>query len=1681
MKTKIILTIINLFLVFICLGQMDVENFDFRSSMSTTNANFYSIKSAADAFFAVHPASDEGGGYSEYMRWMWFWHNKVDNGNGLNPGSFSHYQNAMSDFLQDPFCNGSSYYNKSWEFLGPNTNPYQGFEGIGRITAIAVDPVNQNIVYAGSSSGGIFKTNDISSQNPVWQVLSDNQRLPGFGVNDIAIASLTPTTIYLATGMMFGSGGGYGMGIMKSTDGGVNWVQKNPTQTTFTDIAYRIVVHPTNNNILFALITDKCYKSTDGGDTWAQVFSLPNSIGQNPCNPNGIAMFLRDIEIKPSDPNTIYISSDDSECGLYYNTNNGAVLYRSSDGGINWVQLQPDPTGTHTSYLSIAVTPAEPASLFAAYKTSIGGYTVIRKSIDNGNTWTLVSSPTLTISAFNFSRNTFIVSSTDPNILYIGGYFINKSINGGWSFSSQNSGHVDVRAICFTEGSALGQQGANDIFLVGNDGGILKTSNGGQIYNGKCGTGLSTTQFWGSGINQNGMMAGGTLDNDIIINNNNTWSTPFLYQDGSDVVFDPQQPNVFYGQKWCCSATSYPIIKYEYTSNGWSDTYITQPDLYGQIVRPMEILDNKLYIGYRDVYRTNLPGISWTKISNFSLFPGIPSDLPLSAMAVAPSNSNIIYASFSGPYWGSPRPLFFKTTTGGGTNTGDWVNLTSGLPTDVGQSLSIVKIVVDAENPNRLWMAIGGIADNWIPGNYNGRLRVIKSEDGGVSWTDYSLNLPKFPVNSLIFQKGSKGGIYAATDVGVFYTDDDLYGTTGWICYNLNLPVIMLTDIDIDYCNNKLVAASFGRGMWQCDLITSNSLPLTITTNTTINQNRTQMSDIVVQPNVTLTISCKISFGLNARIIVKPGAKLIIDGGTLTSACHGSWPGIEVWGDYNQSQFTINGQCPQGILVIKNHSLIENAENIAIWRPGYYYTAGGIIQATNSTFKNNRRSTEFISYHNFNPYSPPPRPHLNNYSYFSDCSFEIDNSYLGPNPFYAHVSMWDVEGISFKGCHFSNSKSYSTSIGRGYGIYTIDAGYIIDTYCNSSSTPCPPSYVIRSSFQGLFAGISALNGSSPNTVYINKADFTDNSYGIRLNAVNNATGVLNTFDIGSNTICPNFTGIGIELNNCTGYTIEQNSFTHSGNTNPGENYIGIRVIGQPDPSLVTYNQIYNNSSQGITIGNQAEKNNANSNGTTGLYYICNDNNNNIYDFYVFGPGIAQYQGSYSRPAGNKFSKNANNPYSDFNNQASWTITYKYYNGDPLQFPESIYNIITQGTPNQNLCPDNYGGNGIGIEKLSADQISVLQLEYADNITAYNNIKAMYESLKDGGNTSALSSDINNSTPDQTMQLRDELLGRSPHLSREILVTAANKNDVLPDPILFEILAANPDELRNDSLLNYLKEKTNPLPDYMIELLKAIAIDSTYKTTLQSGLSYYYAKSMNAAYALTHDILLDTVKDYSNLRNWLDNQHSISADYQIIDSWFAEKNTTSALALLNLLPQTYSLDSSATVEYNYYKDFKTFQAALINNNTNIFQLDSAQIAFLDYTASNSKGIAGDEARNILEFAYGVFNINCPPSPDSPVKSAPFNAAKNLNSIYEPKITVTPNPAGSWAVFNYTLLAGVNNSWIKITDMKNQVIKILPITKVEGQITWDTRDIPSGLYIYILMNDKYSKSGKVSVVH
>jgi hypothetical protein len=854
--------------------------------------------------------------------------------------------------------------------------------------------------------------------------------------------------------------------------------------------------------------------------------------------------------------------------------------------------------------------------------------------------------------------------------------------------------------------------------------------------------------------------------------------------------------------------------------------------------------------------------------------------------------------------------------------------------------------------------------------------------------------------------------------------------------------------------------------------------------------------DLSVDSGASLTLNQGVTFHIwNSALVLKPGiilqnpirylngGTLTVNGGILTSS-ETSWNGIEICGNKNYSQLKdpVTGYCAQGTLVL-NNATIKNALNITLFNPEepeYVNSTGGIIKATNSLFLNNRRSAEFRSYHNFPPNNPSWR--IGNSSYFVRCEFTVDDSYNLPDPFSEHIKLYDVEGITVAGCNFKNLNQSLTGFGRGIGINSLDACFYVRHVCSSTIDPCPPTDAIPSTFQGFFAGINAHSVASANTFVATKSQFLDNSYGIRLNAVNHAIITRDTFDIGSNTICPGFTGIGIELNKCDGYQIEENNFKHTPNNFEGV-YYGIRVIGLNDATFVnTSNELYLNTFHDINLGNEADLANANGNGIIGLCYLCNKNHNNFYDFNVTGFGIPQYQGSSTSPAGNTFSKHndPNYPYSDFNNLGNFGIRY-YYNGDSYHQPVNVCRVDTYPTNNQNSCASHIGNENNGTEHLTNGQIDSLQQAFAYYTDAYNNTKNLLESLKDGGSTSDLTSDISSSTSDETMTLRNELLGDSPHLSKEVLEAAADKTNVLPDPILFEILAANPDELRSDELMNYLQSKTNPLPDYMIEMLSEIAADTTHKTTLELALSKYKTASSRSAHSLIRNILQDTVLDLTNLRNWLDNQHSITTDYQIIDSWLQEKNTSSALALLNLIPQLYTLDSIGIVEYNYYKNLKIWQADLINQNIDICDLDSTQIAFVQNIATNSQDLAGLQASNLLDFAYGVKYINCPPSPDGPVKQKIGNKGDLLNKIYQPRVTVLPNPSNDWVAFSYQIFKGEYNSSIRISNLNNEVIKNIPLNGYQGQVVMDTREIPSGMYIYTLINGPFSKSGKLSISH
>jgi len=183
----------------------------------------------------------------------------------------------------------------------------------------------------------------------------------------------------------------------------------------------------------------------------------------------------------------------------------------------------------------------------------------------------------------------------------------------------------------------------------------------------------------------------------------------------------------------------------------------------------------------------NYGGGNWTRLSSFG------SNQTLVAIAVALSDTNVIYAANYSDLYASYN--------GGFT----WNSIYTS------SSSAITSIAVDPQDPKRLWVTKSG----FTPSD-----KVLEINNGEVS--NLSGNLPNVPVNAIVYQKNSPDRLFIGTDIGVFYTD---YSSAYWEKYGDDMPNVVINDIEINYGANsqtKLRAATYGRGIWEADVINCN-------------------------------------------------------------------------------------------------------------------------------------------------------------------------------------------------------------------------------------------------------------------------------------------------------------------------------------------------------------------------------------------------------------------------------------------------------------------------------------------------------------------------------------------------------------------------------------------------------------------------------------------------------------------------------------------------------------------------------------------------------------------------------------------------------------------------------------------------------------------------------------------
>ncbi|KAA3651206.1 MAG: T9SS C-terminal target domain-containing protein [Bacteroidetes bacterium] len=424
--------------------------------------------------------------------------------------------------------------------------------------------------------------------------------------------------------------------------------------------------------------------------------------------------------------------------------------------------------------------------------------------------------------------------------------------------------------------------------------------------------------------------------------------------------------------------------------------------------------------------------------------------------------------------------------------------------------------------------------------------------------------------------------------------------------------------------------------------------------------------------------------------------RLILDGTSISTCKTRLWHGIELC-----SQDTTSQQNMAKSLELINGVEISDAK-VGI-RTGQTNmqgqfiegTAGAYFTSVGSTFRNNFIDIKFHPYQNFQAANPSTL--IKDKTEIYDTDF-ISDDQLAKNLFFTQnrIEMEGVDGIKFGGCRFDNQLSFNNYPIRGTAIEAITSSFSVFDYQST-----------RSSFKGFDQAIYSYTQNPLYSPYIRKCDFVNNVQAISLNGNDYAFIVENTFEVPD--LASNLKPLGIYMNYCNAYQIEENEFTTIG-SGTAQSAVGILI----NQSYSTVNELYNNSFEDFEVASLVQGDNKLSNGT-GLVLKCNDYDNDDYHialtsvssmFGTINPEIAVNQGGnagISDPAGNTFNDLCSgSATSDIHVDAGGSPFNYYHHSDNITTPvcrttNRVTNIdgLISYSNKQDACPTNLGSGGSG--------------------------------------------------------------------------------------------------------------------------------------------------------------------------------------------------------------------------------------------------------------------------------------------------------------------------------------------------------------------------------------------------
>jgi len=688
--------------------------------------------------------------------------------------------------------------------------PYRG----GRCAAVTGVPSQPSVFYYGSTGGGVWKSTDGGIN---WESISDGSVFGTGSVGAIAVADSDPNTIYVGMGESPIRGNvSHGDGVYKSTDAGKTWKRVGLEDTRQIP---RIRVHPKNPDLVYVAALGHVwgpndqrgvFRSKDGGKTWEKILNRGNKAG------------AIDLIIDPTNPNILYAGFWEvyRKPWTLESGGPGSGIFKSTDGGDTWTELTRNnglPKGT-IGKVGITVSPANPERIWAIVEAEDGG---VFRSDNGGTSWTRVNEERrLRQRAWYYTRIYADPKSADTVYVLNTGFY--RSNDGGRTFTGISVPHGDNHDLWIAPDDP-------NRMIESNDGGANVSFNGGRSWTEQD---QPTAQFYRVALDNDFPynVYGAQQDNSTVRIASRTTEGGIGTSDWYDVgggesgwvAPSPKDSQIVFAGSYGGLTTRqdhrtgqlrdinpYPnnpmgagadVLKYRFQWN------------FPLLFSPHD--PNTLYLGANVLFKSTDEGNSWQIISP-DLTRNDKSKQASSGGPITKDNTSIEYYDTiftvmespvqAGTIWVGSDDGLVHVSRDGGKN---WSNVTppkSIMP----EWIQINSLEASPHDPATAYVA--ATMYKWD----DNKPYLYKTTDYGKSWKKITNGIPDTTFTRVIREDPNKRNLlYAGTETGMYISFD---GGEHWQSFQLNLPIVPITDLAIQKRDKELVVATQGRAFWIFD------------------------------------------------------------------------------------------------------------------------------------------------------------------------------------------------------------------------------------------------------------------------------------------------------------------------------------------------------------------------------------------------------------------------------------------------------------------------------------------------------------------------------------------------------------------------------------------------------------------------------------------------------------------------------------------------------------------------------------------------------------------------------------------------------------------------------------------------------------------------------------------------